>query len=175
MRKPRRPTMNNSTSPMPRNHQVLALIGWLALCISAGSTAAFVSTGGWYENLYKPSWNPPSWVFGPVWSLLYVMMAVAAWLVWREGGWRRQKQCLTLFLVQWILNTLWTPIFFGMHRLDWAFAEILLLWLALVATIRCFWPVQKASGLLLLPYLAWISFAAVLNFTIWRMNWERLI
>ena len=157
-------------SPNPANRQTLALLGWLALCLAASGTAVFVSTGGWYAGLHKPSWNPPAWVFGPTWTLLYVMMAVAAWLVWREGGWKAQGRALGWFLLQWLLNALWTPLFFGMHRAGLAFAEIIALWLVLAATLRLFWRVRKAAGVLLVPYLAWVTFAAALNFTIWRMN-----
>jgi tryptophan-rich sensory protein len=157
-------------SPNPAGRQTLALVGWLALCLAASSTALFVSTGGWYADLHKPSWNPPSWIFGPVWTLLYVMMAVAAWLVWREGGWKTQGRTLGLFLLQWLLNALWTPLFFGMYRSGLAFAEIIMLWSVLAATLRSFWRVKKAAGVLLVPYLAWVSFAALLNFTIWRLN-----
>lgn len=150
--------------------QTLVLAGWLALCFAASATAVFVSTGGWYAALRKPTWNPPAWIFGPVWTLLYVMMAVAAWLVWRDGGWKAQGKALGLFLLQWLLNALWTPLFFGMHRLGPAFAEIIMLWLALAATLGLFWRARKAAGALLMPYLAWVSFAAALNFTIWRLN-----
>ena len=149
---------------------MLALVGWLVLCFAASSTAVFVSTGGWDAELHKPTWNPPGWIFGPVWTMLYVMMAVAAWLVWREGGWRTQRKALGLFLVQWLLNAVWTPLFFGMHRSGLAFFEIVLLWLVLAATVSAFWSVKRAAGVLLVPYLAWVTFAAVLNFTIWRMN-----
>jgi tryptophan-rich sensory protein len=102
--------------------------------------------------------------------VLYVMMAVAAWLVWRQGGWKRQLLPLGLFLFQWLLNGLWTPFFFGLHFSGVAFAEIVLLWLVLAATLRSFWRVRPAAGLLLVPYLAWVTFAAILNFTIWRLN-----
>jgi tryptophan-rich sensory protein len=148
----------------------MALIGWLALCFAASITGVFVSTTGWYADLHKPSWNPPALVFGPVWTLLYVLMAVAAWLVWREGGWKIQRVPLGLFLCQWLLNALWTPLFFGLHRSGLAFAEIILLWLVLAATLRSFWRVRQAAGVLLVPYLAWVTFAAVLNFTIRRLN-----
>jgi tryptophan-rich sensory protein len=145
-------------------------MGWLALCFTAAGSALFVSTDGWYATLIKPSWNPPSWIFGPVWSLLYLMMAVAAWLVWREGGWKLQRQALGLFLVQWLLNALWTPLFFGLHQPGLAFAEIVALWLLLVITVALFWRVRKLAGALLVPYLIWVTIAAVLNFTIWRLN-----
>lgn len=150
--------------------QAMALVGWLALCFAASGTAFFVSRGGWYAGLHKPSWNPPAWVFGPVWTLLYVMMAVAAWLVWREGGWKQQWRALALFILQWLLNAMWTPLFFGMHRPGLAFAELIALWLVLVATLMSFWRVRNLAGVLLMPYLAWASFAAVLNFNIWRLN-----
>jgi tryptophan-rich sensory protein len=161
-------TINPSSRPAGR--QTLALIGWLVLCFAASGTAVFVSIGGWYSSLNKPSWNPPPWIFGPVWSLLYMMMAVAAWLVWRKGGWKRHGRTLGLFFLQWLLNALWTPIFFGMHRSGLAFAEIIMLWIVLAATLRLFWQVSKLAGVLLVPYLAWVSFAAALNFAIWRLN-----
>jgi benzodiazapine receptor len=157
-------------SPSPKSRQILALVGWLAVCFAASTTAVFVSTGGWYAVLLKPSWNPPAWLFGPAWSLLYVLMAVAAWLVWREGGWKTQQRQLRLFLLHWLLNALWTPLFFGMHQLGPAFAEIIILWLVLAATLISFWGVRKIAGVLLVPYLAWVSFAAALNFAIWRLN-----
>lgn len=160
-----------SESPRSASRQALALGGWLALCFAAAGTAAFVSSGmGWYAELHKPAWNPPAWIFGPVWTTLYAMMAVAAWLVWRVGGWKEQRRALGLFLLQWLLNVLWTPLFFGLHRPGLAFADIILLWLALAATLRLFWQAQNVAGILLVPYLAWVSFAAVLNFVIWRLN-----
>lgn len=157
-------------SPIPAGRQALALLGWLALCFAASASAVFVSTGDWYASLNKPPWNPPVWVFGPAWTLLYILMAVAAWLVWREGGWQAQGRALRLFLLQWFLNALWTPLFFGLHRPGLAFAEIIALWLAIAATLWSFWSVRKLAGVLLVPYLAWVGFAAVLNFTIWRLN-----
>jgi tryptophan-rich sensory protein len=157
----------SSTSKTRRR---LALIGWLALSFAASISGVFVSTKGWYAGLTKPPWNPPAWVFGPAWTTLYVLMAVAAWLVWREGGWKRQRFPLGLFLLQWLLNALWTPLFFGMHCSGLAVAEIILLWLALAATLWSFWRVRKTAGVLLVPYLAWVTFASALNFAIWRLN-----
>jgi tryptophan-rich sensory protein len=148
----------------------LVLAGWLVLCFGAASSAAFITPGNWYAGLIKPAWNPPAWIFGPVWSALYVMMAVAAWLVWRAGGWRKQRAALGLFLAQWLLNALWTPLFFGLHQPGLALAEIVLLWLTLLATVLEFWQVSRAASLLLWPYLAWVSFATFLNFTLWRLN-----
>ena len=147
-----------------------ALIGWIALTFSAALTGVFVDTGGWYESITKPAWNPPSWLFGPVWTTLYIMMAVAAWLVWQRGGWKQQRKALTLYLVQWALNALWTPLFFVLQRPGLAFAEILVLLTAILATIAAFWRVKRTAAILLVPYVLWVSFAAVLNFTIWRLN-----
>jgi tryptophan-rich sensory protein len=166
--------MNVAIFPLPRyksiSRSTVALAGWLVLCFAASGTAFFVSTNGWYASLQKPSWNPPPWLFGPVWTLLYVMMAVAAWLVWREGGWRVQRRALNVFILQWALNVLWTPLFFWRHLVGLAFWEIVTLLSVLVVTIVLFQRVRQAAGLLLLPYLFWVSFAASLNFTIWRLN-----
>ena len=161
--------MNNVTPTRPR-HTTLGYFAWLLLCFAAAAGAVFVSIDGWYAALHKPAWNPPDWVFGPAWSVLYILMATAAWLVWREGGWLAQKRALGLFMVQWLLNALWTPLFFGSHLAGIAFFEIVLLWLMIALTLHAFWKVKTAAGLLLLPYLAWVTFASILNFTIWRMN-----
>jgi tryptophan-rich sensory protein len=109
-------------------------------------------------------------VFGPVWTALYLMMAIAAWLVWRCGGWKARKAELGMYLLQWALNALWTPLFFGLQRPGLAFAEIVLLGFALLATLIAFRRVRPAAALLLVPYALWVLFAAVLNFTIWRLN-----
>lgn len=155
---------------MKAKRNILALIGWLALTFCASATGMFVKTGGWYAELGKPTWNPPGWLFGPIWTTLYIMMSVAAWLVWKQGGWRAQRGPLTLYVMQWALNALWTPLFFGLQRPGLAFAEIILLTVAVYATLMAFWHVRKVAGLLLLPYALWATFAAVLNFTIWRLN-----
>jgi len=149
---------------------MLGLCGWLLLCFAAASLGAVFMPGEWYAALRKPAWNPPGWVFGPVWSTLYTMMAVAAWLVWKRGGFAAQRRPLALFLAQLALNAVWTPLFFGLHRPGVAFAEIVLLWLAIAATLMAFRPVSRAAAWLLAPYLAWVSFAAVLNGTLWRLN-----
>jgi benzodiazapine receptor len=161
------PSSSQSTTAMRR---WLALAGWLLLCFAAASLGALFIPGEWYAALKKPGWNPPAWVFGPVWSALYTMMAVAAWLVWRQGGFAARRGPLLAFLAQLALNALWTPLFFGLHRSGLAFAEIVLLWLAIAATIAVFRPVSRTAMLLLVPYLAWVSFAAALNFTLWRLN-----
>ena len=143
----------------------------LAVCIAvtflAPALGAWAMPGEWYASLRKPSWNPPSWIFGPVWTALYTMMAVAAWLVWRRGGPRR---ALALYGVQLALNAAWTPIFFGLKMPGPAFVEILLLLAAIVITARAFARTSLAAALLLAPYIAWVAFAAFLNFTLWRLN-----
>jgi len=150
--------------------QAAALGAWLAFCYAAAATGFLVSQGEWFARLKTPSWNPPSWLFGPVWTLLYAMMAVAAWLVWRNGGWKAHRWALGIFSLQWLFNALWTPLFFGAHLIGIAFIDIMLLWTALLATCVLFWRVSRPAGALLAPYLAWVSFAAVLNYSIWRLN-----
>jgi tryptophan-rich sensory protein len=153
--------------------EYLALAVFLALSFSAAGLGGLAMRGGpgtWYASLAKPSWTPPGWVFGPVWTLLYASMAVAAWLVWRGNGWSGARLPLALFGVQLALNAAWTPVFFGLHRPGLAFAEICALLAAIVATVAAFFVRKPAAGALMLPYLAWVGFAASLNFAIWRMN-----
>ena len=158
---------------MPLKHPWLGLIVFLVICFAAagiGGAATTPKIGTWYATLVKPAWNPPNWIFGPVWSALYFCMAVAAWLVWRQGGLAGAKVPLTLFAVQLVLNVLWSCIFFGLEMPGLAFAEVLLLWAAIAATMVTFWLRSLVAGILFVPYLAWVSFASFLNFTIWRLN-----
>ena len=146
---------------------------FIAICLGAGALGAIATTpeiAGWYRTIAKPSWNPPDWIFGPVWTTLYILMAIAAWLVWRPAGFAAASTPLTLFAVQLMLNMAWSWVFFSLHQPGWAFGEIILLWLAIAATTVAFFRSSKIAGYLMLPYLAWVSFAAVLNFTIWRLN-----
>jgi translocator protein len=166
----RKKIMNSSPPIIAPYRQLFALIGWLLLCFAAASTGVFISKDDWYDNLIKPDWNPPGWIFAPVWTVLYFLMAVAAWLVWRAGGWKAQWPALSLFLCQILLNALWTPVFFGWHRPDLAFALIIALGLTLKVTICFFFRVNKTSAFLLIPYSAWVSFAAALNFVLWQLN-----
>jgi len=126
--------------------------------------------GEWYASLEKPSWNPPNWIFGPAWTALYAMMAVAAWLVWRRGGFAAQALPLAAFLVQLLLNALWSWLFFGLKNPGLAFAEIVALWVAIATTLLLFRRPSATAAWLLAPYLAWVTFASLLNFTLWRLN-----
>lgn len=148
----------------------VGLVGWLALCFGAAALGARFRPGPWYVSLRKPAWNPPAWLFAPVWTSLYALMAVAAWLVWRQVGVAPE---LGLFLVQLTLNAAWTWLFFGLRRPGLALAEIAVLWLALAVTVLAFWRVLPLAGLLLLPYLAWVTFAGALNVALWRLNQPR--
>ena len=125
------------------------------------------SVGGWYAGLAKPSWRPPNWLFGPVWTALYAMMAVSAWLVWKRVGF---GPALLVFAIQLLINGIWSPVFFGAHSLGGGLVVIVALWFGIVGTIAMFWPISLTAALLLVPYLAWVSFAAVLNFAIWYLN-----
>lgn len=155
-----------------RLKQTLGLLGWLALCfaVAALGARASISASSFYAELTRPTWAPPGSVFGPVWSALYLMMAIAAWLVWRERGWSGARGALTLFLVQLAANALWSWLFFAWRKGAWASAEIVVLWALILATVVSFWRIRPLAGVLLLPYLAWVSFATFLCITIWRMN-----
>ena len=156
--------MSESSSPP---HAGLVLAGFIVITFCAPLFGAAAMPGPWYAALHKPSWNPPAWIFGPAWTLLYTLMAVAAWLVWKQVGWRRP---LIPYFVQLALNAAWTPIFFGAHRLGWALVEIVALWMAILLTMADFHRVSKTAGWLFAPYLAWVTFAGVLNFALWRLN-----
>lgn len=155
--------------------RVVGLAVFLLLSLAAGAlgglwTAPATQPGGWYSQIEKPSWTPPSWLFGPVWTALYVAMGVAAWLVWRRGGWEANRGALTLFFVQLVLNAAWSGLFFGLESPGLAMAEIVLLWMFILATLLAFWRVSRVAGLLLVPYLLWVTFASALNFAVWRLN-----
>ncbi len=146
---------------------------WIGICFGAafiGSIFTNSSIPTWYADLAKPSWTPPDWVFGPVWSALYLMMALAAWLVWRRGGLAAASVPITLFVLQLALNATWSILFFGLKMPGAALGEIVILWFAILATTIAFWRATPIAGYLLLPYLLWVTFAAGLNFAIWRLN-----
>lgn len=150
--------------------ELLGLVVFLILCYGAASIGARFTPGPWYAGLAKPGWTPPGAVFAPVWTILYGLMAVAGWLVWKAGATARTRAALAVFAVQLVLNTAWSWLFFGLERPDLALLCIVLLWAAIVATITAFWRVRPLAGGLLLPYLIWVTFAAALNFQIWRLN-----
>ncbi|HYH79769.1 MAG TPA: TspO/MBR family protein, partial [Longimicrobium sp.] len=131
---------------------------------------ASARAGTFYQQLSRPDWAPPASIFGPVWSVLYLLMGVAAWLVWRERGFAGARPALGLFLLQLLANALWTWLFFGWRQGALAFGEILVLWILIVATLVAFWRVRRLAALLLLPYLGWVSFAAFLTYAVWQRN-----
>jgi benzodiazapine receptor len=154
---------------------IAGLAAWVVACNTAGVIGVLTTDTGdsaWYRALAKPDWTPPSWVFGPVWTTLYVLMGVAAWLVWRRhglrGGFRGASGALGLFVTQLVLNGLWTPIFFGLRWLWVASVEITLLLGLIAATIGVFWRINRLAAALLLPYLAWVAYATALT---WRIAW----
>ena len=153
-----------------RRRDVLGLAAFVLLCFGVsvlGGRATAPALASWYPSLVKPAWTPPSWVFGPVWTLLYPLVAVAGWLAWREG---RARAGTLLFLLQLSLNAAWPWIFFGDRRVGLALLCVVAMWLAILATIRAFWPVSKGAAVLLVPYLAWVGFATALNAAIWLLN-----
>ena len=158
---------------MKLDNQWWVLCGFVAASFTAaaiGGTATSRAVRDWYPTLVKPAWNPPAWLFGPVWTVLYLAMAVAAWLVWRRAGWAGARLALTLFMVQLTLNAAWSIIFFGLRNPGAAVVEVMVLWAAILGTLVLFWQVSVPAGILFIPYLTWVSFAAVLNFSIWRLN-----
>ena len=152
--------------------QILGLVGWLVLSFAASAVGAVASiqAGSFYAQLAQPVWAPPPWVFGPVWTVLYALMGIAAWLVWRCGGFRANRQALVLFLLQLAFNAAWSWLFFAWHLGVLSLADILVLWILIVATLVSFWRVRPLAGALLIPYLLWVSFAAALNYSLWQLN-----
>jgi tryptophan-rich sensory protein len=147
-------------------------IGWLLEVLATGAVGALAtrSAGDFYAVLEKPSWAPPGWVFGPVWSALYLLMGVAAWLVWRRAGWAGAAVALSLFVAQLVCNAAWSWLFFAWRRGALAFADVVLLVVLIVATILAFARVHRIAAALLLPYLAWVLFATALTYSVWRAN-----
>jgi len=153
-------------------NQSLGLAGWLTLTFLAAAigAAASAQAGAFYGQLARPSWAPPGWLFGPVWTALYLLMAVAAWLVWRNSSRRSAPFALGLFVVQLAANALWSWLFFVWNQGAWAFVEVLLLWVLIALTVAAFRRHSIVAALLLLPYLAWVTFATALTWATWRMN-----
>jgi tryptophan-rich sensory protein len=159
-------------APPTRQKQAVGLVGWLFVSFVAAAIggAASIQAGPLYVQLARPGWAPPSFLFGPVWTVLYALMGIAAWLVWRVGGFRAARSALILFLVQLALNALWSWLFFGWHRGALALADILLLWALIAAALVAFWRIKPLAGVLLVPYLLWVSFASALNYAVWQLN-----
>lgn len=160
--------LNESRTESYAPKQFVALVGWVLLAFAASASGAFFMPGDWYAGLNKPAFNPPSWIFGPVWTLLYLMMGVSAWLLWRRAGFA--SAAIKLWLLQLALNAAWTPVFFGAQEMGWALVVIIAMWAAILATIVAALRVSKPAALLLVPYLLWVSFATVLNATLWHLN-----
>ncbi|MEW6613437.1 MAG: TspO/MBR family protein [Pseudomonadota bacterium] len=148
----------------------LGLAGWLAVTFAAAGFGAQFSSPAWYESLQRPPWSPPSAVFGPVWTMLFLLMALAAWLVWRAHGFAGARMALSLYLLQLVFNAAWSWLFFGQRQIALGFWDIVLLWLLILATLLLFWRRRPLAGALLLPYLLWVGYAGALNFAIWRLN-----
>jgi benzodiazapine receptor len=154
-----------------RTAQIVGLVLWLALAYATAAIGAVASVdaASFYTQLAKPPWAPPGSVFGPVWSVLYTLMGIAAWLVWREGG-QKATTALALFVVHLVANALWSWLFFGWRMGAWAFVDVLLLLALVAATTAAFWRVRRFAGALLLPYLAWVTFASALTWAVWQGN-----
>lgn len=153
---------------------IIKLVAALILCQLAGFMGSLATTPSiptWYQSIVKPSFTPPNWIFAPVWTMLYVLMGISLFLVWNKGLEKPGvKLALLFFFLQLALNILWSFLFFGLHSPLFAFIEIVFLWPAILVTILIFLPISKGAGYLLIPYLLWVSFAAVLNFSLWRLN-----
>jgi benzodiazapine receptor len=161
---------------LSKQQQIFGLIAWLVISFATSSIGAVASiqAKSFYALLSQPVWAPPPWLFGPVWTVLYGMMAFAAWLVWRSGGLRNNRIALFFFSAQLILNALWSWLFFAWQLGAMAFAEIMLLWIFIVITVVLFWRVRPLAGAMLIPYLLWVSFAAALNYTLWQLDSQAL-
>lgn len=151
----------------------LVLFLFLLLCFSIAGfggyfTSASVTT--WYVTLKKPLWNPPSWLFGPVWTLLYIFIAVSGWLVWMKGVSKPVRVVLIVYFIQIFFNAIWSPVFFGLHNPFLAFIIICFLWVSIGIYLYLSWSISLPAYILFIPYWAWVTFASILNFTIWRLN-----
>lgn len=165
--------MNHQQHPtFSKQKQAIGLLGWLAVvfAVSALGALASINASGFYAEVIRPSWAPPGNVFGPVWSMLFLMMGISAWLVWRRGGFAVHGKALGVFLLQLVFNVLWSWLFFAWKTGGGAFADIIVLWVLILTTIILFWRVSRWAAMLLVPYLLWVSFASLLNFIIWQAN-----
>lgn len=150
--------------------RIAGLIPFAAACLCAAMSGAFFRPGAWYEQLAKPAWGPPNWLFAPAWTFFYICIAIAGWLVWRSIDLPLARLALAAWVLQIVLNACWPGIFFGLHKMGWAFAELVVLWVSIAATVSLFAQVSGTATLLLLPYLAWVTFASALNLSLWQLN-----
>ncbi|MCX7557594.1 tryptophan-rich sensory protein [Xanthomonadaceae bacterium JHOS43] len=157
---------------MSRRTQIIGLVVWLLISAMAAVIGAIASAqaGAFYAGLARPEWAPPGGLFGPVWSVLYLLMGIAAWWVWRVGGFGAARVALTLYLLQLVVNALWSWLFFAWQKGGLAFADVLLLELLVVATLVAFWRIRPLAGALLTPYAMWVAYAAALNYSVWQLN-----
>lgn len=164
--------MTTATASFSSTRQAWGFLAWFALVFATGAIGALASADAraFYAELTLPAWAPPGWIFGPVWSLLYLLMAIAAWLVWRTHGWHGARTALVLFVAQLAFNALWSWLFFAWHRGAAAFADVTILWGLIAATVVAFWRLHLAAAVLLMPYLAWVTYAAALNHAVWQAN-----
>ncbi|KPK13554.1 MAG: hypothetical protein AMJ67_17255 [Betaproteobacteria bacterium SG8_41] len=156
-----------------RHRDIAGLLAFLVICLgisAAGGAATASSVGTWYQTLQKPFFNPPNWLFAPVWTALYIMMAIAGWRVWRAHGLRGARAAMALFAVQLALNLAWSFLFFGYRMIGAALIEIILLLMAILVTTVLFWKRDRLAGILFVPYAGWVAFATILNFALWRLN-----
>ena len=161
---------------LSKQKQILGLTGWLVMSFAASAVGAVASiqAKSFYSQLVQPGWAPPPGIFGPMWTVLYTLMGIAAWLVWRSGGFGANRQALMLFLLQLAFNALWSWLFFAWNLGVLALADIGVLWILIVATAVAFWRVRPLAGALFAPYLLWVSFAFVLNYSLWQLNPQAL-
>ncbi|MBK6936983.1 MAG: tryptophan-rich sensory protein [Chitinophagaceae bacterium] len=155
-------------------NNTLKMIIAVAIPVIVGGLSGFFTVTGadsWYQTINKPSWNPPGWIFGPVWTTLYILMGIALFIVWKtDATGSVKKYAVLLFAAQMLLNFFWSFIFFSQQQPGWAFAEIVMLWILIFLTIFAFARINNTAAWLLVPYISWVSFAAILNYTIWQLN-----
>ncbi len=155
------------------SRDLLGLVAFLALCLAVsglGGAVTATSVGSWYQALQKPTFNPPDWVFAPVWTTLYIMMAIAAWRVWRRGPTQSTRRALMVFAVQLALNLGWSVVFFGSRQIGLALIEVVVLFAAIIANMVLFWRIDRPAGVFFVPYALWVAYASVLTAALWWLN-----
>lgn len=150
--------------------KIAGLIIWIIICFIPAIIGSQFGPSDWYQALNKPDWNPPNWIFGPVWTLLYFLMGISVWIIWKNYGLKNAAIPIGFFIVQLIFNAAWSWLFFGLENVSLAFVDIILLWTFILITLIMFWKLDTWSGVLLIPYIAWVSFATFLNYNIWQLN-----